>query len=92
MSTRELINELNDLNILLEAVMDGTGHVGIALQIAALIKDHTHHNDPDAENNLYSNPFYNFFQNAANDVHTQYPIKKLALRSAIEGYVRYLSN
>jgi hypothetical protein len=92
MSTRELINEINDLNILLEAVMDGLGHVGIALQITALIKDYLVSNDPDANNNLYSDPFYNYFQQAANDVHSQYPVRKMAMRSAIEGYVRYLSN
>ena len=92
MTKAKTVKQINELIKLLDKVSDGTGHVGIALQASAHIKDYLTSSNPDVADQLYNDPFYSYFQNATNDLHSQYPIQKMAVKNALEGYKRYLSS
>lgn len=93
MTIPEVIDEIDGLCHLLEQQSTATAHVGICLQAMAVIKDfEVSNNTSKAEPNLYNHPFYNFFSQASNDIHTQYPLRKMAVLDALAGYKRYLSN
>ncbi len=91
MTTMEAIEELDNLVQLLEDSTSSTGHVGVALQAMALSKEYETAKDSQAGSQMYNNPFYNYFQQASGDMHSQYPIRKMALLEALQAYKRYLS-
>jgi len=91
MTTMEAIEELDNLIQLLEETNTSTGHVGVALEAMALSKEYETAKDSQASNQMYNNPFYNYFQQASGDMHSQYPIRKMALLEALKAYKRYLS-
>lgn len=90
MTKAKTVKQFTELIKLLEKVSDGTGHVGIALQASAYVKDYLVSMHPDAGDQPYNDPFYAYFQSATTDLHTQYPIQKMAVKNALEGYKRYL--
>jgi hypothetical protein len=90
MNKEQLITEIDNLNQRLFNITESTGHIGIALQAMAIVKDYLVATSPEAVYNLHSDPFYVYFQTKANDMHTQYPLSKMAVREALEGYKRYL--
>ncbi|MCP4458937.1 MAG: hypothetical protein GY816_13080 [Cytophagales bacterium] len=92
MTKAQTIKQFNTLIKLLDKVSDGTGHIGIALQASAYIKDYLTSTNPDAADQLYNDPFYSYFQNATNDLHSPYPIQKMAMLNVLEGYKRYLGS
>ncbi|MGB0522830.1 MAG: hypothetical protein ACPGJS_07710 [Flammeovirgaceae bacterium] len=92
MTTAEVIENINGLIHLQGENTNPTGHVGICLQTMAVIKDFEIAKDSNAAEKLYSHPFYNYFQQASNDIHTQYPLRKMAVLEALNGYKRYLTN
>ena len=92
MTKAKTIKQFNELIKLLDKVTDATGHVGIALQATAYIKDYILGNFPDLSDQLYNDPFYSYFQNVTNDLHSPFPIQKMAVKNALEGYKRYLSS
>ena len=91
MTVMEAIEELDNLIQLLEETTSSTGHVGVALQAMALSKEYETAKDSNAGNQMYNNPFYNYFQQASGDMHSQYPIRKMALLEALTAYKRYIS-
>lgn len=90
MNKKKLIEKLEDAREQLEEVQDSTGHVGISLEVSAYIRDYLLGGPSDMADRYYDDPFYSFFQNASHDVHTAYPIKKMTMISAIDGYQRFL--
>ncbi len=92
MTKANTIKQFKELVKLLEKVTDATGHVGIALQAIAYIKDYITANNPDMTDQLYNDPFYSYFQNVTNDLHSQFPIQKMAVKNALEGYLRYIES
>lgn len=91
MTTMEVIEELDILIQLLNEITSSTGHVGIALQAMAVSKEYAVAKDSAAGNQMYNDPFYNYFQQASGDLHAQYPLRKMALLDALTAYKRYLS-
>lgn len=91
MTTMEVIEELDILIQLLDETTSSTGHVGIALQAMAISKEYATAKDSAAGNQMYNDPFYNYFQQASGDLHAQYPLRKMALLEALKAYKRYLS-
>lgn len=91
MTTMEVIEELDSLIELLDETTSSTGHIGIALQAMAVAKEYATSKDNTAGNQMYNDPFYNYFQQASGDLHAQYPLRKMALLEALKAYKRYLS-
>jgi hypothetical protein len=91
MTTMDVIEELDILIQLLDETTSPTGHVGIALQAMAVAKEYAVAKDSAAGNQMYNDPFYNYFQQASGDLHAQYPLRKMALLDALTAYKRYLS-
>ncbi len=91
MTIQDLVEEIDKLMAQLDQVTTQTGHVGISLHATALLKDYLTEEDPENANRLYNDPFYSYFQGASNDLHTQYPIRKMALMEALIAYKRYIS-
>ena len=91
MTKQDLIEEIEGLIHLLESNTSTTAHVGISLQAMATIKDFQLSQD-DADDKLHANPFYSYFQTAANDMHSQYPLRKNAVMEALVAYKRYINN
>ncbi|CAA6811323.1 MAG: Unknown protein [uncultured Aureispira sp.] len=91
MTTMEVIEELDILINLLTETTNAMGHVGIALQAMAVSKEYEIAKDAAAANQMYNDPFYNYFQQASGDLHAQYPLRKMALLEALVAYKRYLS-
>lgn len=87
----EVIEELDALIKLLDETTTSTGHVGIALQAMAVSKEYATAKDSSASNQMYNDPFYNYFQQASGDLHAQYPLRKMALLEALKAYRRYLA-
>ena len=92
MTKANTIKQFSELIKLLDKASDGTAHVGVALQASAHIKDYLASTDEDAADQIYNDPFYSYFQNATNDLHSQYPIQKMAVLNALEAYKRYLNS
>ena len=87
----DVIEELDILIKLLNETTSSTGHVGVALQAMAVAKEYAVAKDSAAGNQMYNDPFYNYFQQASGDLHAQYPLRKMALLEALIAYKRYLS-
>lgn len=94
MTESDCIQKLENFEKRLKDVETPTGHIGICLELVAMIKDFTEAQSSDDDgyrgNDLYQNPFYAYFNDSSRDMHTQFPIRKLALLSAIDGYKRHL--
>lgn len=91
MTATEAIEELDSLIKLLEETTTSTGHIGIALEAMNLAREYTMAKDSAAGNQMYNDPFYSYFQQASGDLHTQYPVRKLALLEAMKAYKRQIS-
>ena len=90
MDKKTLIEKLNDAKTQLESVQDSTAHVGIALELTAYVREYMMDASPEMADRIYDDPFFAYFQNASHDTHTQFPIRKMSMLSAITGYIRYL--
>ncbi|MDQ3193334.1 MAG: hypothetical protein M3Q58_17255 [Bacteroidota bacterium] len=91
MTTNQVIDNISKLTALLDQVNNSFNHVGVALQAMEIVKEYEVAKDKAAANNLYNNAFYSYFQQASNDMHSQFPLRKLALLDALEAYKRHLS-
>lgn len=91
MTTMDVIEELDHLIKLLQKNTSPMGHIGISLEAMALCKDYELSKESSTIDQLYYHPFYTYFQQVSNDMHTQYPLRKMTLLESLEGYRRYLA-
>lgn len=91
MTTMDMVEELDTLIRFLERSTSVNAHIGISLQAMALTREYEVGKDSSMESKMYDHPFFSYFQQTSTDMHSQYPLRKMALLEALQAYKRYLA-